>query len=161
MRENFAEDAIKAQAEQRMLAGKADPVEKFPQGTKSRDKLGAMAGVSGKTYEHATAVLDNAPTPVVEATRKKKLSINAAYEVTKLPEEKQTEISERIEQGEKPREVVADVKKKKNELINMNYWNALIGNAEKVAKTGHNIDAIINIMNRALSILNNATNIGQ
>ena len=58
MRENFAEDAIKAQAEQRMLAGKADPVEKFPQGTKSRDELGAMAGVSGKTYEHAVANTD-------------------------------------------------------------------------------------------------------
>lgn len=46
---------------------------------KSRDALGAMAGVSGKTYEHATAVLDNAPEEVVQAVRKGDISINKAY----------------------------------------------------------------------------------
>ena len=40
------ENAVKAQAEKRMLAGKSAPMEKFPQGT-SRDTLGEMAGVSG------------------------------------------------------------------------------------------------------------------
>ena len=98
------EDAVKAQAEQRMLAGKTDPMEKFPQGT-TRDTLGAMAGVSGKTYEHATTVLDKAPEPVIEATRWKELSINAAYGVTKLPEEQQAEIASRIEQGESAKEL--------------------------------------------------------
>ena len=72
------EDAVKAQAEQRMLAGKTDPMEKFPQGT-TRDTLGAMAGVSGKTYEHATAVLDEAPDEVIEAVRNGDISINKAY----------------------------------------------------------------------------------
>ena len=104
------EDAVKAQAEKRMLAGKADPMEKYPKGRTSRDELGAMAGVSGKTYEHATTVLDNAPASVIEATRKSELSINTAYEVTKLPKDKQTEISERIEKGENPRKAVAEVK---------------------------------------------------
>ena len=69
-----------------------------------------MAGVSGSTYKHAATVLDKAPTPIVDATRKKQLSINTAYEVTKLPEDKQTEISERIEKGENPRKAVAEVK---------------------------------------------------
>ena len=104
------EKAVKAQAEQRMLAGKSAPMEKFPQGT-ARDELGAMAGVSGKTYEHATAVLDEAPQEIIEATRNNELSINAAYEVTKLSEEKQQEVSNRIAQGEKPKDVVADVRK--------------------------------------------------
>ena len=103
------EKAVKAQAEQRMLAGKSAPMEKFPQGT-ARDELGEMAGVSGKTYEHATAVLDEAPQEIIEATRNNELSINAAYEVTKLPEEKQQEVSNRIAQGEKPKDVVAEMR---------------------------------------------------
>lgn len=56
-----------------------------------------MAGVGRTTYKQATTILDKAPEPVIEATRKKELSINAAYQVTKLPEEKQAEISTRIE----------------------------------------------------------------
>lgn len=123
------EEAVKAQAEQRMLAGKdtsqhtkqislleePDPVVNLSQGSKSREILGKMAGVSGSTYEHATAVLDKAPAPVVEATRKKELSINSAYEVTKLPQEQQQEVTERITQGEAPRKVVAEVKKRKQD----------------------------------------------
>ena len=37
-------------------------MEKFPEanGATARDELGAMAGVSGKTYEHAAAVLESA-----------------------------------------------------------------------------------------------------
>ena len=93
------EDAVKAQAEKRMLAGKADPRINLPQG-RATDELGELAGVSHKTYEHATTVLDKAPEPVIEAARKKELSINAAYQVTKLPEEQQAEIAGRIEQGE-------------------------------------------------------------
>ncbi len=104
------EEAVKAQAEKRMLAGKTDPSVNLRKCRASK-KLGEMAGVSGKTYEHATAVLDKAPEPVIEATRNKELSINAAYEVTKLPEEQQTEIAERIAQGETPRKVISEVKK--------------------------------------------------
>ena len=135
---NKYEDAVKARAEERRLAtlkqnqpvntdseklpeaeNKETDVEKLPHredavqiGMKSRDELGAMAGVSGSTYEHATAVLENAPEPVVEAARNKELSINAAYEVTKMPEEKQAEVAERIENGEKPKDVVSDVRAK-------------------------------------------------
>lgn len=65
-----------------------------------------MAGVSGKTYEHATAIIDNAPEPVKEAVRKQELSINAGYEATRLPPEKQTEIATRIENGEKAKDAV-------------------------------------------------------
>lgn len=44
------ESAVKAQAEQRMLAGKADPSVTLHKG-RATDELGAMAGVSGKTNE--------------------------------------------------------------------------------------------------------------
>jgi ParB family chromosome partitioning protein len=85
-------------------------MENFPQADKgaSRDELGAMAGVSGKTYEHAVTVIEEAPEPVVEAARQNALSINAAYQVTKMEPEQQREIGERIEHGEKPKEVVSD-----------------------------------------------------
>ena len=69
-----------------------------------------MAGISRSTYEHATAVLDEAPESVIEATRRKDLSINAAYEVTKLPESQQAEIAKRIEQGEAAKSVISEVK---------------------------------------------------
>lgn len=48
-----ASKVIRAEAEKRMKAGKkTDPRENFPQGSdegQARDKLGAMAGVSGKS----------------------------------------------------------------------------------------------------------------
>lgn len=116
------EDAVKAQALQRMLAGKADLKVILPEGQESgiqsRDELGKLAGVSGSTYEHATKVLDEAPEPVVEAARNKEISINAAYEVTKMPEAQQTEIAERINQGEAPKKVVSEVKARKKHSTN-------------------------------------------
>ena len=103
------EGAVKAQAKERQ-GTRTDIQEKLPESRQSRDTLGALAGVSGKTYEHATAVLDNAPTPVVEATRKKELSINTAYNVTKMPQTQQIEIAQRIQKGEKPKAVIASLK---------------------------------------------------
>ena len=104
------EEAVKAKAQQRMLVGKVDPSVILRKGRASQE-LGDMAGVSASTYEHAAAVLDNAPAPVVDATRRKELSINAAYQITRMPQEQQQEISERIQQGESARKVVAEVRK--------------------------------------------------
>ena len=104
------EGAVKAQAKERQRGGQGGILlrEILPEanfGERATDALGAMAGVSRKTYEHATVILDTAPEEVIQATRKDELSINAAYEVTKLPEEKQQEVSRRISQGEKPKDV--------------------------------------------------------
>lgn len=110
------EDAVKAKAAGRLSPGTNQyslrSPEIFPATTKgdSRDELGAMAGVSGKTYEHAVTVLETAPTPIVEATMHDDLSIHAAYQVTKMEPEEQEEIAQRIEQGETPKEVVAEVR---------------------------------------------------
>lgn len=113
------ESAVKAQTEKRMSPGTNQytdrSVEKLPPTStpmKSRDTLGAMAGVSGKTYEHAVTVIDKAPEAIVDAVRKDELSINAGYEVTKMQPEEQKEISERIEHGEKAKDVVAEVRAK-------------------------------------------------
>lgn len=87
------EDAVKAKAKERQATstGGTAPqlMENFPQADKgaSRDELGKMAGVSGKTYEHAVTVMEEAPDPIVEATRRNDISINAAYQVTKMEPE--------------------------------------------------------------------------
>lgn len=77
---------------------------------KARDELGAMAGVSGKTYEHAVTVMEEAPEPIIEAARRNDLSINAAYEVTRMDAEEQQELIERMEQGETPKDVFSEIK---------------------------------------------------
>ena len=120
------EDSVRAKAKERQGARTdiTDIPEKFPGSADSRDELGMMAGVSGKTYEHAVTVLEKAPAPIVEATMRDALSINAAYQVTKMELEQQEEVAERIEHGEKPKEVVADVQKRPHVTFNSgnNEW---------------------------------------
>ena len=110
------EDAVRAKAKERQgrrsdlqTSGQNYP-EVERQVNRASDELGGLAGVSRKTYEHAVEVLDKAPESVIQAARNDELSINAAYEVTKMPEGTQKEVAERIEQGEKPKDVVADVR---------------------------------------------------
>ena len=119
------EQAVRAQAEERQ-GTRTDLQDNIPlklAGGDSRDELAQMAEVGHSTYEHAAAVLDNAPAPMIEATRKKELSINAAYEVTKLPQNIQQEFT-RIRQGEKPRKVVSGIKRQRK-THNKNTGNLL------------------------------------
>ena len=111
------EEAVKAQAKARQgtRSDISTSGQNFPEVKRATDELGELAGVSRKTYEHATTVLDKAPEAIVKATRKQELSINAAYGVTKLPEEQQAEIASRIEQGEAPKAVISSLKKAKTE----------------------------------------------
>lgn len=115
------EEAVKARAKQRQSEYYGNQYESgLPlksagvQNRDSRDELAQMAGVGHSTYEHAVKVIDNAPEPVIEATRRNQLSINSAYGVTKLSAEQQAEISERIEQGEPAQKVVSEVKRRGN-----------------------------------------------
>ena len=152
------EEAVKLRAEQRMLAGKSDPSVMLREG-RATEELGRMAGVSGSTYEHATAVLDKAPTAVIEAARKKEISINAAYEVTKMEPEKQQEIAERIDSGERASKVISDVRecRKDRKVKNgLDYWNTVVKKAEKAVKDGRDIEAIIGLVSEALKILKKA-----
>lgn len=117
------EDAVKAKAKAISLSNlkQNSEVEKFPPRaeSKARDELGKMAGISGKTYEHAVEVIEKAPEPVVQATRSNDLSINMAHKVTKLEPEKQQEIAERIqniqnepEETKTPKAIVQEVLKR-------------------------------------------------
>lgn len=106
-----SENAVKAQAERRMLAGKSESSAILHKG-RATEELGTMAQVSGSTYEHAIAVIDKAPEAVIQAVRLGELSINAGYEVTKLAPNEQFEIAERIKSGEKPAQAVSQVRKR-------------------------------------------------
>ena len=64
--------------------------------------------------------------------------------------EKQAEISERIEQGEKPSTVISDVKKKRD---NLDYWHNALKHAEKDAEKGKDIESIIGIVNQIMAVL--------
>lgn len=81
-------DAVKVEAQKRMTSGKGvNPVEILPQGEygKARDILGKMAGVSGKTYEHAAKVIEQGTLETKEALRRGEISINKAYEELQKP----------------------------------------------------------------------------
>lgn len=139
------EDAVRAKAKESQVRKSADFVmEKLPEQKPivSRDELGTLAGVSGKTYEHAVTVLETAPAPVVEATRRNDISINAAYQVTKMEPEQQEEISARIEQGETPKAVIADVQKRPHVAFNSgnNEWYTPIEYIEAARKAMGSID---------------------
>lgn len=78
----------------------------------TQNELAKLANTSHDTVAKFEKVYSEAPKPVIEATRKGDLSIDSAYQVTKMEPEKQAEVVERIESGEKPKDVVSDVKKK-------------------------------------------------
>lgn len=114
---------IAERAEKRMLSGKNDPMQKSAQGT-TRDEIASVAGISHDTIAKVEKIEAEAPKPVIEASRKNDLSVNAAYQVTKMEPEQQKEVAERIEQGETPKEVVADVQKRPHVTFNSgnNEW---------------------------------------
>ena len=87
-------------------------------------ELATVAGVSHDTIAKVEKIEAEAPEPVIEASRKNELSVNAAFQVTRMDPEQQEEIAERIEQGETPKEVVADVQKRPHVTFNSgnNEW---------------------------------------
>ena len=100
------EDEIKAEAEKRMLAGKkqgSDPKERFPGGSgQTRDILGNLAGISGRSFDKAKWISDNADEETKEKLRSGELSIHRAYTALKNPEkdehQKQEQPSISVEQ---------------------------------------------------------------
>ena len=116
-------DAVRAKAKERQ--GTRTDVANIPlKSAESRDELAKMSGVGHSTYEHAVTVMESAPEPVIDAVRHDDLSINAAYEVTKMEPEEQREVVERIESGEKPKTVVNEVKNRPHVSFNSgnNEW---------------------------------------
>lgn len=101
-------DAVAELSEKRMRAGvkvEADPGEIFPQGPekgRTLDKLGKLAGVSGRTLKKVETIIENADEDTKNELRKGKKKIQSAYEdVVKKMKPEETRICERCHQ-EKP-----------------------------------------------------------
>lgn len=68
-------------------------------------QIAEIAGVSHDTIAKVEHIEKEAPAPIVQASRRGDVSVNAAYQVTKLEPEKQEEIAKRIEHiKEEPKE---------------------------------------------------------
>lgn len=71
----------------------------------TKQELAKVAGVSHDTIAKVERIEEDAPAPVVQASRKGEISVNSAYQVTKLEPEQQEEIAQRIEHiEEEPKE---------------------------------------------------------
>lgn len=97
------EEIERDEAKQRQLAtlkkGEVVPdKEKLPERGQSRDKLGELAGVSGKTYEHAVEIMDEEPEQW-KLIKKGKTSINKVWSkrnAKKKKEKKKKEIRDKL-----------------------------------------------------------------
>ncbi len=91
-------EILERQAKNRQGA-RTDIVANLPQCelTKTRDKLAADVGVSGKTYDALRQVSEHGTPELVQAVRDKRLGASTAAEVATLPEEQQREV---VAQGE-------------------------------------------------------------
>lgn len=78
----------------------------------TQKELAKVAGVSHDTIAKVEVIENKAPEPVVQASRKGEISVNSAYQVTRLEPEKQEEIAQRMEQGEPPKAVIEEVRKR-------------------------------------------------
>jgi phage N-6-adenine-methyltransferase len=97
----------------------------------TQKELAKVAGVSHDTIAKVEHIEEEAPQPIVEASRKGEISVNSAYQVTKLEPEEQHEIVERIrniqrepEETQTPKAIVQEVLKRPHVSFNSgnNEW---------------------------------------
>lgn len=89
-----------SEARKRMLRGKADPMENFPQGQTgtARDMAGKSVGVSGKTVDFAKKVLNEGAAEVVSAVESGELKVSTASRLVDVIPDK-TEQKKIIQEG--------------------------------------------------------------
>lgn len=90
----------------------------------TRQELAKVAGVSHDTITKVEKIESDAPAPIIEASRKGEISVNAAYQVTKFAPEEKAEISTRIDKGETAKEVIKEIQKRPHVSFNSgnNEW---------------------------------------
>lgn len=96
----------------------------------TKRELAKLAGVSHDTIAKVEHIEEEAPEPVVTASRQGRISVNAAYQVTKLEPEEQEEIAHRIEHIEEEPEETATPKAIVQEVVNRPHVSYNSGNNE-------------------------------
>ena len=96
----------------------------------TQKELAKIAGVSHDTIAKVERIEEEAPEPVVTASRQGQISVNAAYQVTKLEQEEQEEIAHRIEHIEEEPEETATPKAIVQEVVNRPHVSYNSGNNE-------------------------------
>ena len=96
----------------------------------TKRELAKLAGVSHDTIVKVEHIEEEAPEPVVTASRQGQISVNAAYQVTKLEQEEQEEIAHRIEHIEEEPEGTATPKAIVQEVVNRPHVSYNSGNNE-------------------------------
>lgn len=96
----------------------------------TKRELAKLAGVSHDTIAKVERIEEEAPEPVVTASRQGRISVNAAYQVTKLEPEEQEEIAHRIEHIEEEPEETATPKAIVQEVVNRPHVSYNSGNNE-------------------------------
>ena len=99
-------------------------LQKSVKAVNTQSELAKLAGVSHDTIAKVEKIEKSAPEPVIEASRKGEISVNAAYQVAKLEPKQREEVAQRIEQGEKTKDVVQEVQKRPHVSFNSgnNEW---------------------------------------
>lgn len=121
---------IEEKAKQQQIRKPADSVSQKSAEQKPIDtqkEIAKIAGVSHDTISKVEHIEKEAPQPIAEASRKGEISVNSAYQVTKLEQEKQQEIAERIqniqnepEETKTPKAIVQEVlKRPKNQNVTL------------------------------------------